>query len=242
MADTLIGLSFDALLQAPQSAPAAASDEETSLVTGLREGDAQAYEDLILRYQQPVFGLICRLLGSSAEASDITQEVFLKIFRNISSFRERSSLRTWIYRIAVNEAYNHRRWFSRHRRREIDAGTEPGSPAATCPAPGPNPFDLAVNGETRTLVEAALAQLNPNFRAVVVLRDIEDFAYEEIAAILQISLGTVKSRILRGRESLRHILSANLERPAVSHPPFTAEPGPAYAWASRPSGFSRNSG
>ena len=237
MADTLLGLSLDAL-----PAPAAPTDDESALVAGLREGAAQAYEDLILRYEQPVYGLICRLLGDSAEASDIAQEVFLKIFRNISAFRERSSLRTWIYRIAVNEAYNHRRWFSRHRRREIDVCGDPAGPAATCPAPGPDPFELASGGETRSLVERALAQLNPNFRAVVVLRDIEDLSYEEIAAILQISLGTVKSRILRGRESLRHILSANLERPAVAHAPFAPEPGPAYAWASRPSGFARNSG
>ena len=226
MTDTLIGPSL-----------VASPDAEFALVAGLRGGDAQAYEDLILRYQQPVYGLVCRLLGGSAEASDITQEVFLKVFRNISSFRERSSLRTWIYRIAVNEAYNHRRWFSRHRRGETDVCCDSHGPTV----PGPNPFDLAAGGETRTLVERALARLNPNFRAVVVLRDIEDLSYEEIAAILRISLGTVKSRILRGRESLRSILSADLERPAVSRAP-SAEPASAYAWAPHPPDFARNSG
>jgi RNA polymerase sigma-70 factor (ECF subfamily) len=141
------------------------------------------------------------------------QEVFLKVFRNIGSFRGNSSLKTWIYRIAVNEAYNHRRWFSRHHRQEVALGREESvaSYADSVADPAPTPFDLAADHETRALVEKALEKLNPKFRTAVVLRDIEDLSYEEIAAVLEISLGTVKSRILRGREALRKVLEGRLE-------------------------------
>jgi RNA polymerase sigma-70 factor, ECF subfamily len=111
VADTTVGLHFDACLF---SVP-----EEDALVTALCQGVEEAYEILIQRYQQPVYNLVCRLLNDPSDACDIVQEVFLKVFRNIGSFRGNSSLKTWIYRIAVNEAYNHRRWFSRHQRQEI---------------------------------------------------------------------------------------------------------------------------
>lgn len=186
--------------------------EEDALLTGLCHGDEQAYEILIQRYQQPVYNLVCRLANDPSDAADIVQEVFLKVFRNIRSFRHGSSLKTWIYRIAVNEAYNHRRWFSRHRRQEV--ALSPGEEAPTFTGsfadPGRTPFDQAADHETHALVEAALEKLNPRFRAAVVLRDIEDLSYEEIAAVLELSLGTVKSRILRGREALRKVLEGRL--------------------------------
>jgi RNA polymerase sigma-70 factor (ECF subfamily) len=186
---------------------------EDALLTGLCHGDEKAYEILIQRYQQPVYNLVCRLMSEPSDAADIVQEVFLKVFRNIRSFRGGSSLKTWIYRIAVNEAYNHRRWFSRHQRQEVSLGPEEGA-QTYCDSladPGRNPFDQASDHETRALVEAALEKLNPTFRAAVILRDIEDLNYEEIAAVLDISLGTVKSRILRGREALRKVLAGRLE-------------------------------
>jgi RNA polymerase sigma-70 factor (ECF subfamily) len=205
VADTTVGLHLDACLF---SAP-----EEDILITGLCHGDDQAYEILIQRYQQPVYNLVCRLLNDPCDASDIVQEVFLKIFRNIRSFRHGSSLKTWIYRIAVNEAYNHRRWFSRHQRQEVAFGPDEAAPAHadSFADPGRSPFDEAADHETHALVEAALEKLKPNFRAAVILRDIEDLSYEEIAAVLEISLGTVKSRILRGREALRKVLEGRLE-------------------------------
>lgn len=186
---------------------------EDALLTGLCHGDEKAYEILIQRYQQPVYNLVCRLMNDPSDAADIVQEVFLKVFRNVRRFRGGSSLKTWIYRIAVNEAYNHRRWFSRHSRQEVAFGPEEGAQtyADHLADPGRSPFDLAADGETRTLVEAALEKLNPKFRAAVVLRDIEDLSYDEIAAVLEVSLGTVKSRILRGREALRKNLEGRLE-------------------------------
>ena len=138
------------------------------------------------------------------------QEVFLKVFRNVGGFRGQSSLKTWVYRIAVNEAHNHRRWFGRHRKQEVCIEPEEESQGAlrdSLPDPGRSPFEMALNDERRAAIEEALTEINPAFRAAVVLRDIEDMSYDEIAEIMQVSLGTVKSRILRGREALRNSLA-----------------------------------
>jgi RNA polymerase sigma-70 factor (ECF subfamily) len=186
------------------------SEEDARILRGLRSGIEEAYEELIERYEQPVYGMVYRLLGNQSDACDVVQEVFLKVFRGVSAFREQSSLRTWIYRIAVNEAHNHRRWFVRHCRREVsfedDCGERPNSLEYT-PDPGRSPFEQTLNSENRTLIEQALTRINPVFRTAVVLRDIQNLSYEEIAEILQVSLGTVKSRIVRGREALRRELT-----------------------------------
>ncbi len=198
--------------------------EDQDLLAALRAGQEEAYEALIERYQGPVYNLVCRLLNEPSDSADIVQEVFLKIFRNIRAFRGNSSLKTWIYRIAVNEAYNHRRWFSRHHRQEVGLTRDENTRGYedSLPDRGRSPFDLTSDRETRALVEEALAQVNPNFRAAVVLRDIEDLSYEEIALVLELSLGTVKSRILRGREALRKILEGRLE------------PEPSLHWSPQP--------
>jgi len=189
------------------------SPDDARLLRGLRAGIEAAYEELIDRYQQPVYGMVYRLLGNQSDSSDVVQEVFVKVFRGVGSFREKSSLRTWIYRIAVNEAHNHRRWFIRHTRWEValtDDQQESRLLDSTAD-PGPSPFERAASNETRLLIEEALDRINPVFRTAVVLRDIEDLSYEEIAEILQISMGTVKSRILRGREALRRELNPQLQ-------------------------------
>jgi len=216
----LTGLTFD-------NSAATGPQSEEALITGLRQGAEQAYELLLHRYQQPVYNLVYRLMNDPADASDVVQEVFLKIFRNIGHFRKGSTLKTWIYRIAVNEAHNHRRWFTRHQRPEVAfaVGEDASGPhEENLTDPGRSPFELTLNEETRVLVEQALAKLNPKFRAAVVLRDIEDLSYEEIAVVLEVSLGTVKSRILRGREALRKILEGRLQpEPAFSWSPQTVE-------------------
>ncbi len=188
--------------------------DDAALICELRAGSESAYEALIERFEQPVYNMISRLMDDSADAPDVVQEVFLKIFRNIGSFRGESSLKTWIYRIAVNEARNHRRWFSRHRRQEvaIDPGVDETHGYSDWLAdPGRSPFDSALDRETEVLIEAALAEVNPKFKAALILREIEGLSYEEIAEILEISLGTVKSRILRGRDALRKQLAGRLE-------------------------------
>ena len=217
MADSTVGLHLDAgFFSLP---------EEGALISSLCEGSEQAYEILIERYHQPVYSLVYRLLDDPSEASDVVQEVFLKVFRKIRAFRGNSTLKTWIYRIAVNEAYNHHRWCSRHHRHAVTLDVEDSSGQAYgdhLAYSGSSPFELAANHETRVMVEAALEKLNPKFRAAVVLRDIEDLSYEDIASVLDISLGTVKSRITRGREALREILE---EQQA---------PGTPLNWSSQP--------
>jgi RNA polymerase sigma-70 factor (ECF subfamily) len=186
------------------------SSTDTLLIDGLKQGNDEAYQWLIARFQQPVYNLVYRLLNDPGDASDVVQEVFLKVFRCVGSFRGQSSLKTWIYRIAMNEAHNHRRWFGRRRGPEIGLEDEQGDGRTyeqVLPDPGRSPFDITLDHETMRSIEEALASLKPAFRAAVVLRDVEGLSYEEIAEILEISLGTVKSRILRGREALREKLA-----------------------------------
>jgi RNA polymerase sigma-70 factor (ECF subfamily) len=215
VADTILGFEFNSYAgtRSARSVSEVQSEDEI-LVDALRNGIEEAYEILIGRFQQPVYNLVYRLLDDPSESSDVVQEVFLKVFRNIGSFKGNSSLKTWIYRIAFNEAYNHRRWFTRHKRQEI--GLEANEDDAlsyqeVLPDPGRSAFDLVSEIEMHSFIEAALSELNPAFRAAVVLRDIEDLSYEEIAEVLQVSLGTVKSRILRGREALKRILAGRLK-------------------------------
>jgi RNA polymerase sigma-70 factor (ECF subfamily) len=220
VADTTVSFDFDAaeLNGSPR-------EHESTLVLALRHGVESAYETLIARFEQPVFNIVSRLMndpGDAADASDVVQEVFLKVFRNINSFRQDASLKTWIYRIAVNEARNHRRWFSRHRRREIGLESENGADSGrSCedwlPDPGRSPFDAAVDQETHAMIEDALAQVNPTFRAALILREMEGLSYDEIGEVLNISLGTVKSRILRGRDALRKNLAERMEPGRAPH-------------------------
>ncbi|HTQ53387.1 MAG TPA: sigma-70 family RNA polymerase sigma factor [Bryobacteraceae bacterium] len=214
-------------LNSQKTAEIAADSGDLVLARALREGSEQAYETLLLRFQQPVYNLALRLLNDPADASDVVQEVFLKVFRNIGHFRGQSSLKTWIFRITINEAHNQRRWFFRHRQREVgieDHDDDSRNPAESLAASGQSPYDYVFDQERQELITAALARINPTFRAAVILRDITDLSYEEVAEILQISLGTVKSRILRGREALRQELQKKLQsQPALRLMPKTAE-------------------
>lgn len=207
MADTTFGLNLYRGPDPAEQAEPAWRDE--LLVSALQAGEEQAYETLINRFSQPVYNVIYRLLTDPGEANDVVQDVFIKIFRNIAKFRGDCSLKTWVYRIAVNEAYNHRRWFSRHRKNEVGLDGEDEdvqSYSDQLADPGYSPFDVTLGHEQRQRIEEALGLLKPIFKAAVVLRDIEDLSYDEIAVIMQVSLGTVKTRILRGREQLKRIL------------------------------------
>jgi len=213
VADIVVGLELDVV------AALRTREEDGLLLEGLRTGQESAYETLIQRFEPPIFNIVSRLLDDPADAADVVQEVFLKVFRNVVSFRGESSIKTWIYRIAVNEARNQRRWFSRHRRQEVNLDAEDQNDLYQgqrgyqnwLPDPGRSPFELTLDRETQALIEAALAEVNPKFRAALVLREMEGLSYEEIGDILEISLGTVKSRILRGREALKKQLAGRLE-------------------------------
>jgi RNA polymerase sigma-70 factor (ECF subfamily) len=223
VADFTLRLDFDS--GAALTAHDVLSDDER-LMGRLRAGEPDAYEQLIELYQQPVYNLVCRLMDDPSETPDVVQEVFLKVFRNIGSFRGNSSLKTWIYRISFNEAYNHRRWFSRHKKQEVGLEKDDEESIGfsdVLPDRGRSAFDLVSDLETQELIEEALTGLNPAFRAAVVLRDIEDLSYEEIAEVLQVSLGTVKSRILRGREALKKALASRL-RPEPALQDLTPQP------------------
>lgn len=196
------------------AAAAAWDGPDALLIERLRAGDDLAYEELLNRFQQPVYNIVYRLVTDPGDTADVVQEVFLKIFRSIASFRAQSSLKTWVYRIAVNEAHNHRRWFSRRRGHETGLDDDQGDGVTfeqILPDHGPSPFELASDRETRAAIEAALQQVKPAFREALVLREIEGLTYEEIADILQININTIKTRIVRGRQSLRESLAEKLQ-------------------------------
>ena len=185
--------------------------EEASILTELKSGSEEAYAWLIDRFHQPVYGLVYRMLNDPADASDTTQEVFLKVFRGMRRFQGEASLKTWIYRIAIHEAFNHRRWWFRHKGRETSMEQEATRTTVvreTLVDPGRSPFDNAAQEEVRAKVEAELRLVQEPYRTTVILRDIEGLSYEEIAEILEVSLGTVKSRLMRGREALKRRLTA----------------------------------
>jgi RNA polymerase sigma-70 factor (ECF subfamily) len=200
--------------------------DEAALIEELRAGSEEAFAWLIARYHQPIYSLLARTVHDRADAADISQEVFVKVFRGVRSFHGESSLRTWIYRIALREASNQRRWWMRHKQQEIPIeqemfDSESGSPVRLKEMlvdPAESPFDSAVHRENRERVEWALGQVPEPFRTTLILRDIEGFVYEEVAEMQGVNLGTVKSRLVRGRAHLKTLLAGPkpVTRPSVS--------------------------
>lgn len=190
--------------------------EESAVIAELKAGSEDAYAWLVGEFHQPVYSLIYRILTDPSDAADTTQEVFLKIFRGMKYFHGESSLKTWIYRIAIHEASNRRRWWFRHKSKETSM--EPGeSFSADQPLSNSinaalvdkhkSPFENVADHELQVEVAQALRKVAEPYRTAIVLRDIEELSYDEIADITQVSLGTVKSRITRGREALRKKLA-----------------------------------
>jgi RNA polymerase sigma-70 factor (ECF subfamily) len=205
------------------------SSDEGELVTELQEGSGAAFEWLVTHYSGPVYSLVAGMTSESSEAADITQDVFLKAFRGIRGFRRGSSLKTWLYRIAVREALNHRRWLWRHHRQQasIDADPLNGHALIEIEDESRTPFEEAASHEVQQAVQRALRGVPEVFRSAVILRDLEGMAYEEVAEVLEVSVGTVKSRIMRGRRLLRDILKPFLGNPHVAHRPVTHQTGHA---------------
>jgi RNA polymerase sigma-70 factor, ECF subfamily len=189
-----------------------ARGQEAAVIAELKAGSEEAYAWLIGQYHQPIYSLIYRMLNDPSDAADTTQEVFLKVFRGMKHFHGESSLKTWMYRIALHEAANRRRWWFRHKAHEISI--EPVE-VGDCEFSGEDrlvdrhesPFDNFAHEEVRAEVARALHDVPEPYQTALILRDLEEMAYEEIAEVLQISLGTVKSRITRGRQALRVRLS-----------------------------------
>ncbi len=189
--------------------------EESALVAELKAGSEDAYVWLIGEFHQPIYSLVYRILSDSADAADTTQEVFLKVFRGMKHFHGQSSLKTWIYRIAIHEASNRRRWWFRHKSKETSMEAPIGDLTETTHElqdvlidRGESPFESMAHEEIRAKVEEEIRQVPEPYRTTVILRDLEGMSYEEIAEVTEVSLGTVKSRVTRGREALKQRLAA----------------------------------
>jgi RNA polymerase sigma-70 factor, ECF subfamily len=184
-------------------------DNEVALVDHLQIGSEEAFETLIHLYQAPIYNIAYRVLGDPCEAAEAVQETFMKIYKGIKTFRGESGLKTWIYKIAISESLNRQRWWKRWRRHATVSLDEPIRPTLNSsallevPDSQPSPEITCAAKETEETVQKALNALSYEFRIVVVLRDIEGLSYEEIAELLKISLGTVKSRLWRGRLELK---------------------------------------
>ena len=181
---------------------------EARLISRLRARELSAFEELVAHFERPVYALCFRLLGDPEEARDAAQETFLKVYRGLGGFRGEAGLKTWIYRIAINQAMNQKRWWRRRRREEtisldITRGQSETTIGNLLPSHGSSPEAQAISSERERNVMRALGEIKEEYRIALMLREIEELSYEEIAQTLSISIGTVKSRIARGREELR---------------------------------------
>jgi RNA polymerase sigma-70 factor (ECF subfamily) len=185
---------------------------EAQCIQRCKAGDHGAFGMLVMIYQDRVFNLCYRMCGSRADAEDLTQEAFMKALKSIASFDGRAGFYTWLYRIAVNLTLSNRRQFPR-RAASLDVVNEDGqSRAAELPARDSRPGRAMEEREDAQMIEQALAALEDQHRAVIILRDMESLDYNQIADVLDIPAGTVKSRLHRARCALRELLSPMFEK------------------------------
>ncbi|MEE8209403.1 MAG: sigma-70 family RNA polymerase sigma factor [bacterium] len=186
-------------------------DRDAFLVEQCRAGDEEACEALVRQYQEQVFALISRMTGDPDRVEDIAQEVFLKAFRSLKSFRGGSRFYTWLYRITVNTVLNTMRSQGRRQETSLDAleGFEVQADADMEPA------EVTARLELARRVREAIDQLEEPYRVIVYLRELEDLSYEEIAEVVELPVGTVKSRLFRARQHLKGLLQDLL--PATAH-------------------------
>ncbi len=188
--------------------------EEKELIQRARRGDRTAFEALVDRWQKPVYHQALRLLNNREDAADVTQEVFLKLWRALPDFRGESSLSTWLYRLTDNTAIDLLR---REKKRRGDLSLDDENLAVCTPAsPASSPQEQAERRELQSVVADALARLNPEHRRVLVLRELNGLSYEEIGRILTLNPGTVKSRIARARLALAKLLDGTFSPVSAS--------------------------
>jgi RNA polymerase sigma-70 factor (ECF subfamily) len=209
-------------MELEQAAPAAVMEScelrpraEAEFLERLKRGEAAAFEELVAARSGEIYGLLFRMTENSDEARDLTQETFLRAFQSIGRFRGEADLRTWIYRIAINQARNRWRWWRRRRREstvslEATQGETGQTVIATLAESAANPEQQTLAHERESALRKALHRVGRAYRETVILRDIEGFTYEEIATTLGINVGTVKSRLARGRQELRAKLEGSL--------------------------------
>ncbi|PYQ17567.1 MAG: RNA polymerase subunit sigma [Acidobacteria bacterium] len=199
----------------PAEALAGGASLERGLVEECCRGDAQAFARLVALHEGMVFNLAARLLGDAEEARDLAQEVFLQVYRTLGRFEGRSTLKTWIYRIVVNQCRNRRRWWRRRRKdrsRSLETLTRSEEERlAEGSGRMEGPDERVERRERARAVQSALQRLSFGHRAVLLLREVEGLSCEEIAAALALPEGTVKSRLSRARESLRRALTDGKE-------------------------------
>ena len=190
--------------------------DETAFVERLRARDERAFNELVQQYERRVFALVFRMLGNREEAEDLAQEVFVQVFKAIDQFRGDAKLSTWVYRIAVNLCKNRNKYLQRRHAHQQDDIEALGDRAPMSSAKGTTagsiarPDDMLVGLQVERAVQEAIAELEPDFREALVLRDVEDLSYEEIGQITGLPDGTVKSRIHRARSQLRAVIERKL--------------------------------
>jgi RNA polymerase sigma-70 factor, ECF subfamily len=190
---------------------------ESGLVEQCRRGDAHAFARLVALHEGMVFNLAARLLGDPEEARDVAQEAFLQVYRTLGRFEGRSTLKTWIYRIVVNQCRNRQRWW-RRRRKDRSCPIDALTPAeeARLVEQGPRaegPEERLERRERARVVQTALLHLSFEHRAVLLLREVEGLSCQEIGGALGLPAGTVKSRLSRARDALRSALGGHQEVP-----------------------------
>ena len=191
-------------------------DAERALVERLKRRDEAAFNVFVRTYQQKVFTLVLRMLGNRAEAEDLTQEVFIQVFKAIGSFRGESKLSTWIYRIAINLCENRAKYLRVRHAGEQDELEEVAERVPLGEARRANvgqverPDEMVSGKQVELIVQRAIAQVEESFRECLVLRDVEELSYEEIGEITGLPPGTVKSRIFRARAQLKEIVEREL--------------------------------
>ncbi len=184
-----------------------AVDPDGELVERWRAGDEVAFETLVRRHERRVFALALRMLGSREEAEDVAQEVFLNLHRNGHRFRRQARFSTFVYRVTVNAALNRRRSLGRRRAR-LEGLTRRHASGDDLPFAPRDPEDTLLEGELRARLQQGILELSETLRAPLVLHDVEGLAYAEIASVLDVAEGTVKSRIHRARRALRRQLGS----------------------------------
>jgi len=188
--------------------PGAIDAQESVFVLRLKANEDAAYDELVRTYHSSIFHVAYRMLGDSGDAADVVQEIFVKVFRNIGSFRGDASLKTWIFRIAFSEILNRLRWWKRRYRSatvSLDETPSGGTPLQVADS-HPSPLQALESKERDQAIQDALAKLSSDHRSILILRDIEGFSYNEIADVLGVSAGTVKSRLARARADMKKSL------------------------------------
>ncbi|MEK6699473.1 MAG: sigma-70 family RNA polymerase sigma factor [Nitrospirota bacterium] len=187
------------------------ADDDAALVASCTKGDTDAFETLVQKYQKRMFNIAFRMTGSYEDAGEVVQDAFVSAYRGLKNFQGRSKFSTWLTAITVNHSKNRLQQMKARQAREplsLDdpVRTEDGSIAVDPPSKGPSVLDRLEARDERKKVQECISALEPEFREVIILRDMQDFSYEEIGSLLKVREGTVKSRLFRAREAVKDCL------------------------------------